>query len=475
MKIMKKIICLLLVAAMVLAFASCENKPNVTTGESKSTVKPADSTSGDVAEKDYDMDLGGRHIKRMYWWQEAEPDPNTSEANEKWYKYNQGIYNTYNFTVDYVEGDWDTYVSDIVSSVLASQDGKDLICDITDLCPRWLYPGLISSNYLYAWNDSKWLKADDPMWSAAVTKAATYQGKVYGSWLMPFYARDVIFWNVTMFDKLGLESLYTLMENKQWTWDKFEEYCTKLNQDTDGDSVPDVYAFGGEGWDSQFILNNGGKTITFDDEGMPVYAMDDAATIEALQFVTDMKLANYFATSTSTQWDWYTTDFANSKIGMLGFGWYQSKTFVGDEETPATMTDKFGYTAAPLGNSNLNGDYKWSVLDFNVTSILAKTYQPEDVAFAFYILSKGQNEIDTQYWDEKYESEVGDKDALAWAKKIFFEDVVAIDYLYIYQTTNDGWYEYNGRFTTDGVAAVIEEVKAAQQAGLDDVFKKDAQ
>lgn len=471
MKITKKLIALLLVAAMALSFAACG-------GDKTQDVNPTPNGGGNATptpdpniggpEK---MNLNGREVKRMYWWAEAEPDPNASLASQEQYNFNQEIYKTYNFTIKYVEGNYDTYVADIVKSVSSSQDGKDLKTDITDLAPKWLFPGLISAGYLYAWDDSEWLNANDEKWNQEIKEVCTYNGKVYGGWLMPFYARDVIFWNQTMFQQEGLTSLYTLMENKQWNWDTFEEYCKKLTQDTDSDSVTDIYAFGGSALEPHFIFNNGGKTLEYDENGKPVWVMDDAKTIEALQFLTDMQNAGYYATAPSdgnANWDWYQTDFANSKIAMVGFGFYQAKTFTGNDETPGTMADTFGIATAPLGDSNLDGDYIWAVSDFNVTAILAASYNVEEVAFAFNKLS--DTEISENYWDDQYESEVKDAETLAWAKKIFWEDVNQVDYLRIYTVTSDGWYDYNGRFLTEGVQTVIEEVKAAQQALLDDLF-----
>lgn len=472
MKITKKLIALLLVAAMALSFAACggdKTQDGPTTGGNNGGTSTPTPTPG--IENPEGINLEGREIKRMYWWAEAEPDPNSSLAAEAQYNFNQNIYKTYNFTIKYVEGNYDTYVADIVKSVSSTQDGKNLKTDITDLAPKWLFPGLISAGYLYAWDDSQYLNANDAKWNQEVKDVCTYNGKVYGGWLMPFYARDVIFWNQTMFEKEGLESLYTLMENKQWNWDKFEEYCKKLTQDTDSDSVTDIYAFGGSNLESHFIFNNGGKTLEYDENGKPVWVMDDAKTIEALQFFTDMQNAGYYATGSSdgnAAWDWYATDFANSKIAMCGFGFYQAKTYTGNDATPGTMADTFGITTAPLGNSNLDGDYKWAVADFNVTAILAASYNVEDVAFAFNKLS--DTAISEEYWDDQYESEVKDATTLAWAKKIFWEDVNEIDYLRIYTVTGDGWYDYSGRFLSEGVQTVIEEVKAAQQALLDDLY-----
>ena len=473
MKITKKLIALLLVAAMALSFAACngDKTQDVATSGGNNVATPTPDVGGSGVINPEGVDMQGRVIKRMYWWAESEPDPNSSLAAEAQYNYNQSIYKMYNFTIKYVEGNYDTYVADIVKSVSSTQDGKNLKTDITDLAPKWLFPGLISAGYLYAWDDSQYLNANDEKWNSEVRDVCTYNGKVYGGWLMPFYARDVFYFNQTMFEIEGLTSLYTLMENKQWNWDKFEEYCKKLTQDTNGDSVTDIYAFGGSAIESHFIFNNGGKTLEYDENGRPVYCMDDAKTIEALQFFTDMQNAGYYASASpdgNTAWDWYVTDFANGKIAMLSFGFYQSKTFTGNETTPGTMADKHGIAAVPLGNSNLDGEYKWAVPDFNVTAILAASYNVEEVALAFDRLST--TEISKEYWEDQYESEVKDKETLAWVKKIFWEDVNEIDYLLIYTVTNDGWYDYSSRFLTEGVQSVIEEVKEAQQALLDDLF-----
>lgn len=93
--------------------------------------------------------------------------------------------------------------------------------------------------------------------------------------------------NMQMLEDNNLEDPRVLYERGEWTWDKFNEYCRTLTQDTDGDGVVDQYGFCGYAGDvfTELLMSNGatiatGKTQT----------LTDSKVAECLQELQDLYL-----------------------------------------------------------------------------------------------------------------------------------------------------------------------------------------
>ncbi len=81
--------------------------------------------------------------------------------------------------------------------------------------------------------------------------------------------------NKQMLDAAGLEDPRDLWDRGEWTWDKFNEYCQVLTQDTDGDGQIDQYGYCGYENETmeQLMMSNGaniaaGTTQTLDSPAM---------------------------------------------------------------------------------------------------------------------------------------------------------------------------------------------------------------
>lgn len=91
--------------------------------------------------------------------------------------------------------------------------------------------------------------------------------------------------NMQMLEDNGLEDPRELYARGEWTWDKFNEYCQILTQDTDGDGQIDQYGYCGYENETleQLMMSNGANIASGTTEGL-----SSAATGEALQQMYDM-------------------------------------------------------------------------------------------------------------------------------------------------------------------------------------------
>lgn len=61
----------------------------------------------------------------------------------------------------------------------------------------------------------------------------------------PYETAIVMVWNKDLFEREGFPSLYDLIDEGEWTWEKLEEIAIKATRDTDGDGQVDQWGVGG--------------------------------------------------------------------------------------------------------------------------------------------------------------------------------------------------------------------------------------
>ncbi|MDI6783041.1 MAG: sugar ABC transporter substrate-binding protein [bacterium] len=117
-----------------------------------------------------------------------------------------------------------------------------------------------------------------------------FQGKIYG------VSRDFtvfgLYYNKDMFDQAGIS-----YPDETWDWNKFLAAAKKLTKDTNGDGRIDQYGFSPEPWLDSFIYwiwANGGEIIS---EDLKTCIINKPETVEALQFIADMRLKHKVAPS----------------------------------------------------------------------------------------------------------------------------------------------------------------------------------
>ena len=156
----------------------------------------------------------------------------------------------------------------------------------------------------------------DTAWHAedyfdVVLDAFKYNGKIYG--IPKDWSPLVLYYNKDMFDSAGIS-----YPDTSWTWDDFLSAAKKLTKDENGDGEPDQFGFllyNNWVWALPWIWANGGRVLS---EDKTRCVMDMPETIEALQFLTDLRWKYRVAPTAAqiAQRDLFTT----GKVGMVTLG-----------------------------------------------------------------------------------------------------------------------------------------------------------
>lgn len=135
--------------------------------------------------------------------------------------------------------------------------------------------------------------AGDPTWQDKNFKAmATFKGKWYAIPYTPNETGVGIWYNRALLRAANVPDLWTYVEKGTWTFDTFRAVCKKLTRDTNGDGKPDIWAFTAEDPWLSFVNANGGALLTTNAKSEPKITLDSAASLEALQFVSNLMLVD---------------------------------------------------------------------------------------------------------------------------------------------------------------------------------------
>lgn len=159
-----------------------------------------------------------------------------------------------------------------------------------------------------------------------------------------------VYWNVSLFEEMGVPPLTDIHED--WTWDDAVEIAKKLTKPEDKQY----------GWYSQnasgqtgywgFVWSNGVPEI-YSDDNTKADPLLDSRSIQALQWIGDMRDVHNVAPSPEVMSGFEATSFANlfptGKLGMGTDGSWRTNSY-------ATQIKKFEWDLAHVPRSPSTGD-----------------------------------------------------------------------------------------------------------------------
>jgi multiple sugar transport system substrate-binding protein len=247
----------------------------------------------------------------------------------------------------------------------------------------------------------------DPKWPTNLTKYGSYNGKMYG-FIENNNTASGIYYNKTMFQRLGLTDPNDLIAQDKWNWESFLDIAKKATKDTDGDGVIDQWGITNDPGNLMRILihSNGGALIE-EKDGKMVYGNEDPKVIEAVRFYSDLinvnKVVAPYKAGETNDYNDSQTFFNGGKAAMVtGELW--------EGETRTVMTDKQGFVPFPKGPKRQDS-WQGSIENYNAYYMPANVKRAEEKAYIWEQI---------QLWDriEALNREAAEKQLLADEKDI---------------------------------------------------------
>ncbi len=348
----KRLLMLLLAAAMIFSLAACGSHPS-SQGSEGDPSQSAPNTTEPSQEALPDLD-GFRFILGN-WWSAAEYEE--EEPATAWDQmvadYHHDLEAKMNFTFSEIGlQNMGNYNEVLVNGFLANNPNCTAFYGNPD---NGALVSMAAQGLLYDLSSLKNLDlSDDTLWNQQIIDYYTINGKVYAARASTTdEPRLGVLFNKRLFEEAGLnpELPYDLQKNGQWDWEHFEELCQKLTRDTNNDGVTDLYAFGGNDGEVMMmgIYSNGAMFVGRDESGKFVDGTLNPNFEAGLSWAVKLIEKGYVREfGAGEAWDKAYTDFANGQTAML-----VSQTWVISSYLSG-MTDDFGYVMLPAGPNGAN-------------------------------------------------------------------------------------------------------------------------
>lgn len=332
----KQIMAVMLIGVLAVGLVGCGGK--------ESSNSNSNANNGGTSKTDDSIvDLDGYEFTLASQFIQDDPDIENIMGSERSFEEaRRYVEETYNckITVKYFE----PTIENIRAKVLSG----DKIADVIHIPINYLLQS-IRAGYVQSLDSVEGIYTDDYRWVDACTNMATYDGVSYGvNFMRPSEVRTCLLYNREILKECGVEEdLEGLVNNKEWTFDKFEEIAKKCTKDTDGDGVVDiwgVYAAIINELGISLINSNGGSLVKVED-GVAKENFNSKEAITALNYLskwlnedkiianvygsesrlnfTTQEYANYFANGECAFMfceSWLDTQYLKKVAGDLDFG-----------------------------------------------------------------------------------------------------------------------------------------------------------
>jgi len=289
----KKLIALSLSVIALLSFASCKDE------KSKDSNSKSDSVGFDASEYTSDLevaDYDGYNFRILIrpgkttdqYLEEDSDDPVESAV----YKRNKVVEQMYNIEISATESSGSAE-TDALTSILAGDDAYDIIFPHTGSAFVYAVQGALVNL-----NEVSTIHMEKPWWSQDIIDSFNVNDNLYiidGDISMHRleYAMCMYF-NKRIFDELGIEYPYELVEDGEWTFDEFEDIVKQGAKDLNGDGImnpaDDQYGYVAHEWQTpvSIIYTGGQKIYDKNEEGIPELTLNSPKTVDIYDTFFDL-------------------------------------------------------------------------------------------------------------------------------------------------------------------------------------------
>lgn len=325
MKNLKKILVILIIAALLIsAMAACNN------GSDKDGKTKGDAVQEKTDSKK-DNKLDDANIKVFLGYKPSETMLEDAKVFEE----------TYKGKVTWVTSPWETSQIKLMT-LISTGESPDLVGTWYQDMPKYAIKKVLQPVNSY-------IDLENPLFSKDAMELSFKWGKEYYAMAGKQANPIVIIFNKTMFLNNGLKTPLEYYEEGQWNWDNFRNVCIELTQDNDNDGKTDIYGYAS--WiDELFQLSNGGvDLVVYEADGSVKLNTNDSRFIQAAQFYQDLYVKDKAVHP--DHWGWYEA-FAGGKAAMIA-----ERSYIGQRLEEQKFKDEWDiapFPAGPASSANLN-------------------------------------------------------------------------------------------------------------------------
>lgn len=326
------------------------------------------------------MDLGGRTIRMVttaasrYTWKENKDE--TPNETIEIINAIESIEKDYNCNIEFEQ----LKAEELVEALLTAKAAGDTYCDLLEFgCSDTYMDQIYSANLVMPLEDeaiSDIIKLEDNPWLPASEFGQMF-GNQYGVHFKTNNSGDllrgVVLFNKDLAEKYNLGDLYSMVDDKSWTFEKMQELCASVASQSDGTVYPILYNQEGI-YLPLLIYANGGTAAEYKDGKYQFTGMNDK-TLEALNYAVDLQTKGYVH-PTSSQRKVVESTFANGESVFFFTNYASLKKYT---QGTVAMEDSVGLLPAPLGP---NGDGQYNSVSYTeaLFHVMNNVEKPEEVA-----------------------------------------------------------------------------------------------
>ena len=265
---------------------------------------------------------------------------------------------------------------------------------------QWSMGQFMGANLLGDLNelDVNW---DNEWWNQNIRNISTMDGKTYvgnGSFIFDTALSWVLYYNESIWNECGFPDPYELVDNGQWTFDRFREYCRIAARDQDGTGVLDspqdrwgITAPDGDFADAIFFAL-GGHFFGPSSSGRMELACNNDRTYSLIEQLTDFGRKDRTMDNTKYEYGGYFETFAAGNALFLGY--------IPGVSRLTDMEDDWGVMPLPKLNAEQE-DYYTSV-DHNssVFAITNTNTELRETAIVLEAIGRHAMILENIYWPD---------------------------------------------------------------------------
>jgi len=363
--------------------------------------------------------------------------------------------------MEYVEAFEDEYGCDIEIEVIGHWSGKSILParfaagEGPDVCffPHFDALEFASNGWMLPLDD--YLDPYAEPFSVATSNTFEFFGKHYG--VGPYEWSLILMYNRSLFEMYGLDTPKEMWEEDEWTWEEWINISKSLTMDLDGDGAADQFGCTLVWMPCMELMGSNGVTAFKMVDGRPVYDMDSAESIEALETWIDYEKEEWGMPE--PHMDVSVQRMLDGQLAML-YGpptWSDAAAIFAEE-----WGDDFEFAPMPKGPNGENRD----LLNLTGWFVGSGTANPElATAFLTTVVEMVQNypmyeEYQDILGDERYEQLIGQTENGVWPNLYWWLGRLVPSY---------GWRE---ALIDEGQspAQFVEEVEGQYQAVIDELW-----